>query len=84
MKVVNTFENLLVNIQNSGKRVKFYGIAGNHDSLEKNEGNFHGEGAYIMYELIRRGLKGVIDEIHTIRDQWSKVQLDGMNFILNH
>lgn len=85
MDVVNTFEEMLINIYNSGKNVTFYGMWGNHDRFGKTHGDDKNRtAALVAYELIKRWLSNYPIDIKILRDKTSEIDTSNFHYILNH
>lgn len=84
MHTTNIFEEMLIKIRKSWKKVSLIGQTWNHDRLSEND-YIDYTGGLVIYELIRRGLQATDIEVEYIREVWGTYSKDNdLHFILQH
>jgi len=79
------FESFLIDIYNSGKRVTFNWIWGNHDRLWKTHSeDMKRTWALVIYEFIKRGLSASEIDVNIIRDKIYSYNYWPNRFIIAH
>ena len=85
MKIVNLFEQFLLEIYKTWKNVRFIGIAWNHWTLsDKKWWDVEFTGELLIYELIKRWLQNTKIEIDYIRERRASVDTENFHYVINH
>lgn len=82
---VQVLETMFIELHKAWKDVRFYWIWGNHDRFTaNNDDGFSGIGAYITYELIKRGLSNMQIEINILMETRNTLDFDEVRYIIHH
>lgn len=85
MYSLNVFENMLRQILESGKEVRFIGIGGNHDRESQiNQWGSEKIFATLFYELLKAKLQNAKIEFQIIRDMFGKFEVDWVEYVDHH
>ena len=92
LKASDTIVELVRKLYKHWKKVKLYGITGNHDRItEKNGRNPERTAGLVMFEMIKRGLQimeAKVDSFETqieyFRDEIVNFETDNFNYVVSH
>lgn len=85
MLIVDTFENMLVELYKAGKTVTFNGMGGNHDRFtEKKEFDPYRTPAMIVYRFLERVVKNTNIKINILRDKANVIKNSWVKYVFIH
>jgi hypothetical protein len=85
LQIADAIEKFLVKIAETGKRVHFRGIGGNHDRISRlHDQDIRRTGALVIYELISRALKLTDIRVEYFTEKINKFVSGNLAYVFHH
>lgn len=85
LMIADIFERFIVRIAESGKKVNFYGIGGNHDRISRlHDQDIRRSGALFTFEMIKRAIHDARVKVEYFTEKINKVESGGLSYLFHH
>ena len=83
--IVDAFSLFIARIANSGKKVNFYGIGGNHDRISRlHDQDIRRTGAIMVYEFLKRTIRNARVNVEYFTEKINKVESGNLAYVFHH